>query len=88
MKCGTDMTAACGCNAPCMPKGQRCIAILRADPEALKGSNRKLADAFGVDEATIGKIRAQLSAEGAEYSAPDGVVFGPDGKSHPAKRGD
>jgi hypothetical protein len=71
--CGAEANASCNCGKPYVPKKQRAVEAIAANPNK---SNRAIAEDAGVAEATVRRARE----EGASHDAPeregrDGKVY-------------
>lgn len=74
-ECGASCDAACDCGAPYLSAPARVAKAIAEHPEL---SNRAIADAAGVSDMTVGRVRPATNV------APE-KVLGRDGKIYPSK---
>jgi len=72
--CGAEANASCNCGKPYVPKKQRAVDAIKANP---KKSNVALAEELGVSDQTVRRAREEL---GSTYVEPeregrDGKVY-------------
>src|SRR5262245_48628775 len=75
-ECGATASAACECGVPYVPKRERAIEAVRANPEK---SDRAIAQELGVALRTVQKARGELTT-GSQLDEPAKRV-GRDGKA-------
>lgn len=72
--CGAEADASCNCGKPYVPKKQRAVDAIAANPQK---SDRAIAADIGVDHKTVGAARRELGGEDSppEREGRDGKMY-------------
>jgi hypothetical protein len=70
--CGSEANASCNCGKPYVPKKQRIVEAIKANPEK---SSRAIAEDVGADRRQVDRARQELGGDLSPREGLDGKVY-------------